>query len=287
MLMDNEEKKFVLKTKKMDVLGNELVFGERTLIMGILNLTPDSFSDGGDFIDVDKALEHAKKMLREGADIIDIGGESSRPGHTRISTEEEMRRVIPVIRRIKEETDAIISLDTIRAEVAEEGIKNGVHIINDIWGLQHDNNVAVIAAKYGTPVIIMHNQMGNVYAGDMVEEIKRFLLESIRIAKEAGVKDEKIILDPGIGFGKTPEQNLILMNRLREIKDLGYPLLLGASRKSMIGKILDLPPKDRVEGTIATTVLGIIQGVDIVRVHDVMQNSRAAKVTDAIIRRIY
>ena len=287
MLMENEEKKFVLKTRKIDALGNNLVIGERTLIMGILNLTPDSFSDGGDFIDVDKALEHAKKMLREGADIIDIGGESSRPGHTRISTEEEMRRVIPVIRRIKEETDAIISLDTIRAEVAEEGIKNGVHIINDIWGLQHDNNVAVIAAKYGTPVIIMHNQMGNVYAGDMVEEIKRFLLESIRIAKEAGVKDEKIILDPGIGFGKTPEQNLILMNRLREIKDLGYPLLLGASRKSMIGKILDLPPKDRVEGTIATTVLGIIQGVDIVRVHDVMQNSRAAKVTDAIIRRIY
>ena len=285
--MENEEKKFVLKTRKIDALGNNLVIGERTLIMGILNLTPDSFSDGGDFIDVDKALEHAKKMLREGADIIDIGGESSRPGHTRISTEEEMRRVIPVIRRIKEETDAIISLDTIRAEVAEEGIKNGVHIINDIWGLQHDNNVAVIAAKYGTPVIIMHNQMGNVYAGDMVEEIKRFLLESIRIAKEAGVKDEKIILDPGIGFGKTPEQNLILMNRLREIKDLGYPLLLGASRKSMIGKILDLPPKDRVEGTIATTVLGIIQGVDIVRVHDVMQNSRAAKVTDAIIRRIY
>lgn len=287
MLMDNEEKKFVLKTKKMDVLGNELVFGERTLIMGILNLTPDSFSDGGDFIDIDKALEHAKKMLSEGADIIDIGGESSRPGHTRISAEEEMRRVIPVIRRIKEETDAIISLDTIRAEVAEEGIKNGVHIINDIWGLQHDNNVAVIAAKYGTPVIIMHNQMGNVYTGDMVEEIKRFLLESIRIAKTAGVKDEKIILDPGIGFGKTSEQNLILMSRLREIRDLGYPLLLGASRKSMIGKILDLPPKDRVEGTIATTVLGIIQGVDIVRVHDVMQNSRAAKVTDAIIRRIY
>lgn len=285
--MENEEKKFVLKTRKIDALGNNLVIGERTLIMGILNLTPDSFSDGGDFIDVDKALEHAKKMLREGADIIDIGGESSRPGHTRISTEEEMRRVIPVIRRIKEETDAIISLDTIRAEVAEEGIKNGVHIINDIWGLQHDNNVAVIAAKYGTPVIIMHNQMGNVYAGDLVEEIKRFLLESIRIAKEAGVKDEKIILDPGIGFGKSPEQNLILMNRLREIKDLGYPLLLGASRKSMIGKILDLPPKDRVEGTIATTVLGIIQGVDIVRVHDVLQNSRAAKVTDAIIRRIY
>lgn len=287
MLMDNEEKKFVLKTKKMDVLGNELVFGERTLIMGILNLTPDSFSDGGDFIDVDKALEHAQKMLNEGADIIDIGGESSRPGHTRISAEEEMRRVIPVIRRIKEETDAIISLDTIRAEVAEEGIKNGIHIINDIWGLQEDNNLAVIAAKYGTPVIIMHNQMGNVYAGDMVEEIKRFLLESVRIAKAAGVKDEKIILDPGIGFGKTAEQNLILMSRLREIRDLGYPLLLGASRKSMIGKILDLPPKDRVEGTIATTVLGIIQGVDIVRVHDVLENSRAAKVTDAIIRRIY
>jgi len=287
MPMDNNKKSFVLEIKKMDFAGHELVFGKRTLIMGILNLTPDSFSDGGNFLNVDKALKHAKEMLNEGADIIDIGGESSRPGHTRISAEEEMRRVIPVIRRLKEETDAIISLDTIRAEVAEEGIKNGVHIINDIWGLQEDNNLAVIAAKYRTPVILMHNQKGNDYAGDMLEEIKRFLLESVRIAKAAGVKDDKIILDPGIGFGKTVEQNLILMSRLGEIRALGYPILLGASRKSMIGKILDLPPKDRVEGTIATTVLGIIQGVDIVRVHDVLENSRAAKVTDAIIRRIY
>ena len=282
--MDNKDIRIISEKKKMSFFSHELIFGERTLIMGILNLTPDSFSDGGDFLSVDKAVEHAKEMLREGADIIDIGGESSRPGHTRISAEEELRRVLPVIKRLKEETNAIISLDTIRAEVAEEGVKNGVHIINDIWGFQEDKRLAAVAAKYGTPVVLMHNQHGTEYEGDMVEEINRFLKESVRIAKEAGVKDDKIILDPGIGFGKTSEQNMILMSRLGEIKSIGYPVLLGTSRKSMIGKILDLPPKERAEGTIATTVLGIVQGIDIVRVHDVLKNSRAAKVADAILR---
>lgn len=282
--MDKKDIRYVSQKKKMSFFDRELIFGERTLIMGILNLTPDSFSDGGDFISVDRAVEHSKQMIRDGADIIDIGGESSRPGHIRISAEEELRRVIPVIKRLNEETDAIMSLDTIRAEVAEEGVKNGVHIINDIWGFQEDKGLANVAAKYSTPVVLMHNQNGTEYAGDMVEEIKRFLKESVRIAKEAGVKDDMIILDPGIGFGKTPEQNMIVMSRLGEIKSMGYPVLLGTSRKSMIGKILDLPPKERTEGTIATTVLGIVQGVDIVRVHDVLENSRAAKVTDAIVR---
>lgn len=276
--------RFISQKRKMSFFGHELEFGKKTFIMGILNLTPDSFSDGGDYVSVDKAVEHAKKMLRDGADIIDIGGESSRPGHVRITAEEELRRVIPVIKRLKRETSAILSLDTIRAEVAEEAVRNGIHMINDIWGFQEDKGLASVAAKYGTPVVLMHNQNGTEYEGDMIEEIKRFLMESVRIAAEAGVKDDKIILDPGLGFGKTPEQNLRVMSRLGEIKSLGYPVLLGASRKSMIGKILDVPPKDRDEGTIATTVLGIVQGMDIVRVHNVLANMRAAKVTDAIIR---
>jgi dihydropteroate synthase len=268
----------------MKFFGRELAFGERTLIMGILNLTPDSFSDGGDFISEDRAVEHAKAMLKDGADIIDIGGESSRPGHVRISADEELRRVMPVVKRLNRETDAILSLDTIRAEVAEEAIKNGVHIINDIWGFQGDKNMAAAAAKYGAPAILMHNQNGTEYEGDIIEEIKRFLMESAGLATEAGVKEDNIILDPGLGFGKTPEQNLLVMGRLGEIKALGYPVLLGASRKSMLGKILDIPPKERDDGTVATTVLGIVQGMDIVRVHNVLANARAAKVADAIIR---
>lgn len=282
--MDTASLKFTSAKKRMRFSGRELVFGERTLIMGILNLTPDSFSDGGDFVSAGKAVEHAKKMIAEGVDIIDIGGESSRPGHVRIDAEEELSRVLPVIKRLKEETDAILSLDTIRAEVAEEGIKNGIHIVNDIWGFQEDARLAGIAAKYETPVILMHNQNGTDYQGDLIEEIIRFLKESVRIAVKAGVSDDKIILDPGIGFGKTAEQNIAVMSRLKEIRALGYPVLLGTSRKSMIGHILGLPPKERGEGTVATTVLGITQGVDIVRVHDVLENSRAAKVTDAIIR---
>ena len=282
--MNKNDISFYTERKKMAFLGHELIFGERTLIMGILNLTPDSFSDGGNFISVDNAVEHAKEMLVDGADIIDIGGESSRPGHERIGAEEELRRILPVIKRLKNETKAIISLDTIRSEVAEEAVKNGVHIINDIWGFQEDKRLADIAAKYGTPVILMHNQNGTDYEGDMLEEIMRSLAESVKIAKVAGVRDEMIILDPGVGFGKTSEQNLMLMSRLGEIKSMGYPVLLGTSRKSMIGKILGLTPKDRVEGTIATTVLGIVQGIDIVRVHDVAENLRAAKVADAIVR---
>jgi dihydropteroate synthase len=276
---------FAAQGKTMNFSGRKLVFGERTLIMGILNLTPDSFSDGGDFISEAGAVEHAKAMLKDGADIIDIGGESSRPGHVRISAEEELKRIMPVIKRLSRETDAILSLDTIRAEVAEEAIKNGVHIVNDIWGFQGDRDMAAAAAKYGVPVILMHNQNGTEYEDDIIDEIKRFLTESVRIANEAGVPEDRIILDPGLGFGKTPEQNLLVMGRLGEIKTLGYPVLLGASRKSMIGKILNIPPKERDDGTVATTVLGIVQGMDIVRVHNVLANARAAKIADAIVRR--
>lgn len=283
--MSNKDIKYITPKKEIQFLNRKLEFGERTLVMGILNLTPDSFSDGGDYIAVEQAVEHAKEMIRQGADIIDIGGESSRPGHVRISAEEELKRVLPVIKRLQEESDVILSIDTIRAEVAEEAVKNGVHIINDIWGFQEDQHLALVAAKYGTPVVLMHNKQDSQYEGDLIEEIKAFLTQSVRIAMDAGVKEELIILDPGLGFGKTAEHNIMVMSRLKEIKDLGYPVLLGASRKSMIGKILDVPPKDRDEGTIATTVLGIVQGVDIVRVHNVLANVQAAKVTDAMIRR--
>lgn len=276
-------KKIKKEQRTIRFLDKEMTFGEKTYIMGILNTTPDSFSDGGNYTDVDRAMEHAREMILEGAEIIDIGGESSRPGHSNITSEEELERTIPIIKRLSQETDVIISLDTIRAEVAEEAIKNGAHIINDIWGLQRDPDIAKVAAKYKVPVIVMHNQEGTHY-NNMVEDIKEFFRKSIQIAKEAGMTDDMIILDPGLGFGKTSEQNIELMSQLDEFTSLGYPFLLGASRKSMLGKILDLPPKERMEGTVATTVLGIAQGVDIVRVHDVKENYRAAKVTDKMIR---
>ena len=254
--------------------------------MGIVNITPDSFSDGGDFFSLEKAVYHAKEMLRQGADIIDIGGESSRPGHTRISAEEELERVIPVIERIIDETDAIVSLDTIRPEVAEEGLKCGVHIINDIWGLQGDVGMAEVVAEYDVPVIIMHNKHDTHYEGDIIEEMSRFFERSIEIALDAGIGKDKIVLDPGIGFGKVFEQNILVIKRLNEFKKLGYPILLGTSRKSSLGRILGVPPKERLEGTLATTAIGIMQGVDIIRVHDVEENLKAAKVADAIVRGI-
>jgi dihydropteroate synthase len=269
----------------MTVAGRDFVWGGRTYIMGILNVTPDSFSDGGENLTVDRAVARAKEMIMQGADIIDIGGESSRPGHTRITPEEESSRVLPVIQRLAAETDAVLSLDTTRPEIAEAGIKAGIHIINDIWGLQGQGDMAEIAARYRTPVIIMHNHVGTVYEGDMIDSIIRFLERSVSIARKAGIAEDKIILDPGLGFGKTPDQNEVLMRHLDRIKSCGFPVLLGASRKSMIGRILDLPPGERMEGTLATTVMGIMQGIDIVRVHDVLENFRAARVTDAIMRR--
>ncbi|QSX08523.1 dihydropteroate synthase [Alkalibacter rhizosphaerae] len=264
--------------------GKQFEYGKQTYIMGILNVTPDSFSDGGDFVDAQKAFDHAVDMLKDGAHIIDIGGESTRPGFTPVTAEEEIKRTVPVIKLLREKTNAIISVDTTKAVVAEEAIKNGAHIINDIWGLQKDPEMIAVAAKYQVPVVIMHNQDGTYYEGDMMESIIRFLKESIAIAIKGGLKKENIILDPGVGFGKTSEQNMVLMTRLKEIRDMGYPVLLGTSRKSMIGKILDVPAKERVFGTVATTVMGILQGMDIVRVHDVKENAEAAKVTDVIVR---
>lgn len=259
-------------------------FGKRTYIMGILNVTPDSFSDGGDFVDIEAAVQHAKQMVEDGADIIDIGGESTKPGFTEVRVEEELKRVIPVIERLTSEIDVPISIDTYKAAVADKAIQAGAVIVNDIWGMQKDPQMVQIVAKHQVPVIIMHNQQGTEYNRDIMEEICIFLRRSIDLGLQAGIKLENMILDPGIGFGKTSDQNVIVMARMGELNDLGCSILLGTSRKSFIGKILNLTPKERVEGTVATTVMGIMQGADIIRVHDVLENLRAAKVTDAVVR---
>ncbi len=279
-------------------------WGSRTYVMGILNVTPDSFSgDGiiskGDVVQA--ALSQADEFLASGADLLDVGGESTRPGSAAVSANEELERVIPVIHALhKTFPDALISIDTYKAQVAEEAIKAGAHIINDVWGLRADPELAHVAAKYNVPVILMHNRsnpasvdvrerLGNAYIGseyqNLIEDVKRELLESVALAKNAGVNESHIVLDPGIGFGKTREHNLELINRLNEIRSLGYPILLGPSRKSFIGFTLDLPPDQRVEGTAATVSVGITRGADIIRVHDVKEMARVAKMTDALVRK--
>ena len=263
-----------------------LDYGKKTYIMGILNVTPDSFSDGGDYTNIDIAVNHAKEMIELGADMIDLGGESTRPGHKFVSAEEEISRIVPVIKRLKEEINVPISIDTYKSEVAEEALKLGVDMVNDVWGLTYDGKMADVVAKYDGEVCIMHNQEGTDYDKDIMEAIKEFLQNSIDMALKAGVKKEKIVLDPGIGFGKTYEQNIEVLERLGELRDLGYPVLLGTSRKSVLGKILEnSTPKERVNATVATTVLGVKDGVDIVRVHDVKENKEAAMEADAIYRR--
>ena len=269
----------------MKIGSKEFNIGERTYIMGILNFTPDSFSDGGKFNDIDIAIKHVKEMIDNGADIIDVGGESTRPGYEIVSEEEEISRVVPIIKAIKENFDISVSIDTYKAKVAEQAIQAGANLINDIWGFKKDKDMAKVAAKYNVPCCLMHNRDNTEYK-NLMEDILNDLKECINIAKDAGVKDENIILDPGIGFGKTYEQNLETMNNLERIKDLGYPILLGTSRKSMIGLALNLPVEERIEGTVATTVIGIMKDAcDFVRVHDVLENSRAAKMTDIIVRR--
>ena len=269
----------------MKIGNKEFKIGERTYIMGILNFTPDSFSDGGKFDNIDAAVVHVKEMIEAGADIIDIGGESTRPNHTPVEEAEEISRVVPIIKAIREKFDIPISIDTYKAKVAEKAIEAGANLINDVWGFKKDKDMGKVAAKYNVPCCLMHNRENEDYK-DLMEDILEDLRESIKIAKDAGVKDENIILDPGIGFAKSHEQNLQTMNELERLKELGYPVLLGTSRKRMIGFALDLPVEERVEGTVATTVVGIMKDAcDFVRVHDVLENSRAAKMTDAIVRR--
>jgi len=264
-------------------IGNKVIdLKERTYVMGILNVTPDSFSDGGNYNNVEDAVKRAEKMIEEGADIIDIGGESTRPGASLVSEEEEIARVIPIIKAIKNELDVLVSIDTYKSKTAEEAIKAGADIINDVWGFKKDSNMAKVAAKYNVPCILMHNREKEPYS-DLMNNVLMELIDSVNIALDAGVKRENIILDPGIGFAKTYEENLEVMNNLEKIVNIGFPVLLGTSRKSMIGLALDLPVESRLEGTIATTVTGIMKGCKIVRVHDVLENKRACVMADKIL----
>lgn len=267
----------------MNIGNKEFILGERTYVMGILNVTPDSFSDGGKYNEVELAVKRAEELINNGADIIDVGGESIRPNHTAVDVEEEIKRVVPIIKAIKAKFDIPISIDTYKARTAEEAIKAGADLINDVWGFQKDKDMAKVAAKYDVPCILMHNREDIPYT-NIIKDMKLDLCKSISIALEAGVSRDKIILDPGIGFAKTYEENLIVMNHLEEFQDFELPILLGTSRKSMIGITLDLPVDQRVEGTVATTVLGIMKGCDFVRVHDVLENKRACEMTDAIMR---
>ena len=264
-------------------IGNKVInLDERTYLMGILNATPDSFSDGGKYNEVEEAVKRAKEMVEEGVDIIDIGGESTRPEAEYVSEEEEIKRVVPIIKAIKKELDVMISIDTYKSKTAEEAIKAGADIINDIWGFKKDSNMARVAAEYNIPCILMHNREEKPYT-NLMKDVLEDLIESINIALDAGVKRENIILDPGIGFAKSYEENLIVMNNLEKIVKMGYPVLLATSRKSMIGFALDLPANKRLEGTIATTVMGIMKGCKIIRVHDVLENKRACIMTDKIV----
>ncbi len=250
--------------------------------MGILNVTPDSFSDGGNYTSIDIAVKQAMEMERLGADIIDIGGESTRPNHQPVSLEEEVERVIPIIKALKDNLSIPISIDTYKAEVARQAIDAGAAIINDIWGAKREPEIAKVAAEKDTPIILMHNRQDMNYTS-LIDDMKSDLEESINIAREAGVKTDKIIIDPGIGFAKTAADNLVVMNHLEQFAKLGFPLLLAASRKTFIGNILDLPPAERDIGTGATTCLGINKGAQIVRVHNVGVTVALTKMMDAML----
>ena len=289
-------------------------WGKRTFIMGILNITPDSFSGDGlltepniDFTSdieqetrIGSAINQAREFVSAGVDILDVGGESTRPGAEPVTVSGEIDRVVPVIRALLDEFDVIVSIDTYKSEVAQIALEAGAHMVNDVWGLKADPKLGEIVAKYGVPIVLMHNriswahaqikqQLGGRYVGvpyeNLLDDIKKELLESVAIANKSGISNELIILDPGIGFGKTVEQNLELLDRLDEIKALGFPVIFGPSRKSFIGYTLDLPPDKRLEGTAAAVSVGIVRGADIVRVHDVDFISRVIRMTDAIVRR--
>jgi len=264
------------------IIGNkEFDCDNSTYIMGILNITPDSFSDGGKYNDMDQALFHVEEMIEKGADIIDIGGESTRPNYTLLSDEEEISRVVPIVEAVKKRFAVPISIDTYKSGVADAAILAGANLVNDIWGLKYDGKLAQVISKHQVPCCLMHNRKEpdyNSFLVDMCEDLK----ETVAIAKEAGVEDDKIILDPGVGFGKTYANNLEAIYHVGRLHELGYPVLLGTSRKSVIGNALDLPVDQRVEGTLVTTVFGVMQGCAFIRVHDVEANKRAVLMTRAI-----
>ena len=256
-------------------------FNEKTLVMGILNATPDSFSDGGKHNGLDQAIIHARQMIADGVDIIDVGGESTRPGYVKISDNEEIGRIVPVIEALRQQFDVLISVDTYKSRVADAAIAAGAHIINDIWGAKYDPAIAEVAAKWNVPIILMHNRNDTAYT-DFQKDFMKDLGESIEISLNAGVSRENIWLDPGVGFVKSVSQNLEAMQMIGQTAEWGYPILLGTSRKSFIGKILDVPVDERLEGSLATVCYGINQGCHIVRVHDVKETVRAVRMMDAL-----
>lgn len=266
------------------IIGDKLFDNNHMYVMGILNVTPDSFSDGGRYNVPDAAIRHAVSMIEDGAAIIDVGGESTRPGYTKISDEEEIERVCPIIERLRQETDIPISLDTYKSKVAIAGINAGAHLINDIWGLKYDNDMAEVIAANNVSCCIMHNRDRDSmpyidFISDWISDLK----DSIALATKAGIAEDRIMIDPGVGFGKDYQENLLAIKYVDKLKQLGYPVLLGTSRKSVIGLTLDLPKDEREEGTIATTIMGLVGGCNFVRVHDVKGNYRAIKMAEAII----
>ncbi|WP_415783127.1 dihydropteroate synthase [Brevibacillus invocatus] len=271
------------RRKKLVCGQHVLPLGERTLIMGILNVTPDSFSDGGRYVDLDQAIRQARLMVEAGADVIDIGGESTRPGSEPVDAAEELDRVLPIIRALSAEVQVPLSIDTYKAEVADRAVQAGAHIINDIWGAKRDPQMAAVAARHQVPIILMHNREDRNYRHFYADFVKD-LRESVQIALNAGVRHDQIILDPGIGFAKSLDQNLETMRRLDDLVGLGYPVLLATSRKSMIGHVLDLPVEDRMEGTAATVALGVAKGCHMVRVHDVKEMKRVTTMMDAMLK---
>ena len=265
------------------IIGNTTFDEDKTYVCGILNVTPDSFSDGGKFNKLDAALYHAEEMIEEGAMLIDIGGESTRPGYTMISDEEEIERVVPVIEALKSRFDVPLSLDTYKSKVAKAGIESGIYLINDIWGLKYDKAMAKVVADSGLPICIMHNRDNTDYT-DFMTDVVSDLKESVDMAITAGIERDKLILDPGVGFAKNLEQNIIVMKELERLNCFKLPILLGTSRKSVIGLTLDLPKDERVEGTLVTTVLAVIKGCMFVRVHDVKENIRTIKMAEALFK---
>lgn len=267
----------------MKIGSREFDVKNHTYVMGILNVTPDSFSDGGNYTETDRALFHVEQMLKEGADLVDIGGESTKPGYVPVPEEEEIRRIYPIIEAVKSRFDVPVSLDTYKSKVAKAGIEAGADLINDIWGLQYEEMAEVIA-KAGLPCCLMHNRREAVY-GNFMEDVAADLARTLHIARKAGISEDRIILDPGVGFAKTYEQNLEIINRLEELRIFECPILLGTSRKSVIGLTLDLPTAERLEGTLVTTVMAVMKGCSFVRVHDVKENVRAVKMAEAILGR--
>ena len=271
-----------MRAEKINIGGRDFMTSGHAYVMGILNVTPDSFSDGGKWISRDAALRHVGEMIKDGMDIVDVGGESTRPGHTQISDDEEIERVVPVIEGIKANFDVPVSIDTYKSGVAKAGISAGADMINDIWGLKYDRQMGKVISESGAACCLMHNNDNTDYKNFM-EEVCSDLEESLNIAKKAGIKDEKIILDPGVGFGKTYEQNLEIIGRMDCLLRFGYPLLLGASRKSVIGLTLDTQVHDRLEGTLVAAVFGVLKGAMFIRVHDVKENVRAIRMAEAVL----